>query len=125
MIHNISEIFGMVFFAGLILALFVLGLMGIAGMFLNIYRRLKGLRTKKWNLADLVGIQSQVLPLYVLIVENTTDEEVDLLIQSLVVLSLDLFVLELVSMPCQNFSRHLKPLVLNSKCYIVNKTILD
>ncbi|MDQ0719717.1 ribosomal protein L32 [Paenibacillus sp. W4I10] len=47
MIHNISEIFGMVFFAGLILALFVLGLMGIAGMFLNIYRRLKGLKTKK------------------------------------------------------------------------------
>lgn len=47
MIHNISEIFGMVFFAGLILALFVLGLMGIAGMFLNIYRRLKGLKAKK------------------------------------------------------------------------------
>ncbi|WP_133120412.1 MULTISPECIES: hypothetical protein [Paenibacillus] len=47
MIHNISEIFGMVFFAGLIIALFVLGLMGIAGVFLNIYRRLIGLRSKK------------------------------------------------------------------------------
>lgn len=37
----------MVFFAGLIIALFVLGLMGIAGVFLNIYRRLIGLRSKK------------------------------------------------------------------------------
>lgn len=47
MIHNISEIFGMIFFAGLIIALFVLGLMGIVGVFLNIYRRLIGLRSKK------------------------------------------------------------------------------
>lgn len=62
-----------------------------------------------------MGIQSQDLPLYDLIVVNIMDKEVDFLIQSSVVLSLDLSVLELDFMPCQNFLRHLKHLDLNNK----------
>ncbi|WP_339783243.1 hypothetical protein NSQ38_17810 [Paenibacillus sp. FSL R7-0313] len=56
LIHNISEIFGMLFFAGFIIALFVLGLMGIAGMFLNIYRRLIGRKSSKMEPCRACGL---------------------------------------------------------------------
>lgn len=47
MIHNISEMFGMLLFAGLIILEFALGLLSIVAMFVNIYRRLIGRRNSK------------------------------------------------------------------------------
>lgn len=49
MIDNISETFGMLFFAVFILVMFVLGIMLTGRMFLNIYRKLIGIRIRKMD----------------------------------------------------------------------------